>query len=237
MFRIIGLMCLIEVLMCHTSDHVLLWLDTIFELFWLFSVKHFIIEVMTSIPLWSNCLCIWFANLSLNIITSAYIIVNFLPFQKEECMRKIRELGSLPSDAFEKYTKLSIKQLFKKLEQCNAELKKYSHVNKKALDQFVNFSDQKEKLIKRKEELDKGHAVSTSFFIFPYFENNNPNLKKLNQRHQLLQLVHLHLCNMWQTVECKCKPVQSSVVVHYYHVKVIINYDGWIQAVFPSVAM
>jgi structural maintenance of chromosome 3 (chondroitin sulfate proteoglycan 6) len=49
--------------------------------------------------------------------------------------------------------------LFKKLEQCNSELKKYSHVNKKALDQFVNFSDQKEKLIKRKEELDSAHKV------------------------------------------------------------------------------
>ncbi|PIK59377.1 putative structural maintenance of chromosomes protein 3 isoform X3 [Apostichopus japonicus] len=43
--------------------------------------------------------------------------------KKEECMRKIRELGSLPSDAFEKYTHLSLKQLFKKLDQCNAELK------------------------------------------------------------------------------------------------------------------
>ena len=50
-------------------------------------------------------------------------------------------------------------QLFKKLEQCNKELKKYSHVNKKALDQFVNFSDQKEKLIKRKEELDRAYDV------------------------------------------------------------------------------
>ncbi|XP_025093657.1 structural maintenance of chromosomes protein 3-like [Pomacea canaliculata] len=77
--------------------------------------------------------------------------------KKEDCMRKIRELGSLPSDAFEKYQDFSLKQLFKKLEQCNAELKKYSHVNKKALDQFVNFSDQKEKLIKRKEELDRAH--------------------------------------------------------------------------------
>lgn len=48
-------------------------------------------------------------------------------------------------------------QLFRKLEQCNTELKKYSHVNKKALDQFVNFSEQKEKLIKRQEELDRGH--------------------------------------------------------------------------------
>ena len=32
----------------------------------------------------------------------------------------------------------------------------YAHVNKKALDQFVSFSEQKEKLIERKKELDKG---------------------------------------------------------------------------------
>jgi len=47
-------------------------------------------------------------------------------------------------------------QLFKKLEKANNELKKYSHVNKKALDQFVNFSEQQEKLRTRKEELDRG---------------------------------------------------------------------------------
>lgn len=47
-------------------------------------------------------------------------------------------------------------QLFKKLEKANNELKKYSHVNKKALDQFVNFSEQQEKLRSRKEELDRG---------------------------------------------------------------------------------
>ena len=51
-------------------------------------------------------------------------------------------------------------QLWKKLHQCNEELKKYSHVNKKALDQFVNFSEQKEKLMKRKDELDKGYQVN-----------------------------------------------------------------------------
>lgn len=33
---------------------------------------------------------------------------------------------------------------------------RFSHVNKKALDQFMSFSDQKEKLVKRKEELDRG---------------------------------------------------------------------------------
>uniref|UniRef100_A0A4W5PPP8 Structural maintenance of chromosomes protein n=1 Tax=Hucho hucho TaxID=62062 RepID=A0A4W5PPP8_9TELE len=53
--------------------------------------------------------------------------------------------------------KMTNRQLFRKLEQCNTELKKYSHVNKKALDQFVNFSEQKEKLIKRQDELERGH--------------------------------------------------------------------------------
>lgn len=49
-----------------------------------------------------------------------------------------------------------ILQLFKELEKTNNHLKKFSHVNKKALDQFMSFSDQKEKLQKRKEELDRG---------------------------------------------------------------------------------
>lgn len=31
--------------------------------------------------------------------------------KKEECMKKIRELGSLPQEAFEKYQTLSIKQV------------------------------------------------------------------------------------------------------------------------------
>jgi len=78
--------------------------------------------------------------------------------KKEEAMKKIRDLGSLPSDAFDKYQNTSLKQLFSKLEKCNDDLKKYSHVNKKALDQFVNFSDQKEKLLKRKDELDRAHS-------------------------------------------------------------------------------
>lgn len=47
-------------------------------------------------------------------------------------------------------------QLFRELDKANNQLKKFSHVNKKALDQFMSFSDQKEKLQKRKEELDRG---------------------------------------------------------------------------------
>jgi structural maintenance of chromosome 3 (chondroitin sulfate proteoglycan 6) len=74
-----------------------------------------------------------------------------------ECTRKIRDLGSLPSEAFTKYQNLNSKHLFKQLEKANTELKKYGHVNKKALDQFVSFSEQKETLLARKEELDRAH--------------------------------------------------------------------------------
>ena len=36
-------------------------------------------------------------------------------------------------------------------------MKKYSHVNKKALEQFVNFSQRKETLTSRKEQLDRDY--------------------------------------------------------------------------------
>eukprot|EP00986_Skeletonema_menzelii_P019403 scaffold27909_cov228-Skeletonema_menzelii.AAC.2 len=72
-------------------------------------------------------------------------------------MRKIQELGSLPPAAeLTSFTKKSIPALMKSLEDINKRLKKYSHVNKKAYDQFVNFSEQRDSLIKRKEELDEG---------------------------------------------------------------------------------
>ena len=75
----------------------------------------------------------------------------------DEYMRKIRELGTLPGDAESKYSSISLKNLYKKLEQCNRELQKYSHVNKKALDQYIDFSERKEKLLERKQEQDIGH--------------------------------------------------------------------------------
>lgn len=63
---------------------------------------------------------------------------------------------------------LPTKQLFKKLENSNMELKKYSHVNKKALDQFISFSEQKEKLVLRKEELDRGWVVDYLIFYLNF---------------------------------------------------------------------
>lgn len=41
--------------------------------------------------------------------------------------RKIRELGSLPADAFEKYRDHSLKQLLQLLQKAQTQLKKYGY--------------------------------------------------------------------------------------------------------------
>ncbi|KAF2317506.1 hypothetical protein GH714_023658 [Hevea brasiliensis] len=81
---------------------------------------------------------------------------NALQAKQEEFSNKIRELGPLSSDAFETYKRKSIKELHKMLHRCNEQLQQFSHVNKKALDQYVNFTEQREELQKRQAELDAG---------------------------------------------------------------------------------
>lgn len=76
--------------------------------------------------------------------------------KQEEYSKKIRELGPLSSDAFERYKRKSVKELYKMLHTCNEQLQQFSHVNKKALDQYVNFTDQREQLQRRQAELDAG---------------------------------------------------------------------------------
>lgn len=78
--------------------------------------------------------------------------------KKEEAERKIRELGSLPAD-FEKYRGVERKVLIVNLESVNSELQDYSHVNKKALDQYMSFTEERERLKRRKEELESGAAA------------------------------------------------------------------------------
>lgn len=81
---------------------------------------------------------------------------NLLLQKREDLMKKIRDLGSLPSDAFEKYQNKHLKDLQKMKNKTIEQLKKFSHVNKKALDQYVNFTEQREELHKRQAELDSG---------------------------------------------------------------------------------
>ncbi|XP_071736220.1 structural maintenance of chromosomes protein 3-like [Rutidosis leptorrhynchoides] len=79
---------------------------------------------------------------------------NILLAKQKEYSKKIRELGPLSSDAFEMHKKQEgIKEM---LHQCNEQLKQFSHVNKKALDQCANFEDQREQLQNRQHELDAG---------------------------------------------------------------------------------
>jgi structural maintenance of chromosome 3 (chondroitin sulfate proteoglycan 6) len=76
--------------------------------------------------------------------------------KREDNIRKIRELGTIPSSQLNNFKQLALKQLMDKLQQANEKLKKYAHVNKKALDQFVNFSEQRETLLKRRQEVESG---------------------------------------------------------------------------------
>ncbi|KAL5555242.1 hypothetical protein UlMin_037478, partial [Ulmus minor] len=82
--------------------------------------------------------------------------INMFRAKQEEYSKKIRELGPLSSDAFDTYKRRSVKELLKMLHRCNEQLQQFSHVNKKALDQYVNFTEQREELQKRQAELDAG---------------------------------------------------------------------------------
>ena len=74
--------------------------------------------------------------------------------KKETALSHIRDLGVLPDEAFEKYKNTDGKILLQKLHKVNEILKKFSHVNKKAFEQYANFTKQREQLQDRKEELD-----------------------------------------------------------------------------------
>ncbi|GJJ08490.1 hypothetical protein Clacol_002708 [Clathrus columnatus] len=74
--------------------------------------------------------------------------------RKEECNKNIRDLGVLPEEAFQKYTNEKIDRLLKKLHTVNEGLKKFAHVNKKAFEQYNNFTKQRDQLIQRREDLD-----------------------------------------------------------------------------------
>ncbi|KAK2806683.1 Structural maintenance of chromosomes protein 3 [Onygenales sp. PD_10] len=74
--------------------------------------------------------------------------------QAAECSANIRDLGVLPDDAFTKFKNTDSNTVVKRLHKVNEALKKYSHVNKQAFEQYNGFTKQRETLTKRREELD-----------------------------------------------------------------------------------
>ncbi|KHN99471.1 RecF/RecN/SMC [Metarhizium album ARSEF 1941] len=77
-----------------------------------------------------------------------------LTTQAAECAKNIRELGVLPEEAFDKYENMEATTITNKLKRVNEALKKYKHVNKKAFEQYNNFTTQQDQLMKRRKELD-----------------------------------------------------------------------------------
>ncbi|KAI5814441.1 RecF/RecN/SMC [Pyronema omphalodes] len=75
-----------------------------------------------------------------------------------ECSRNIRDLGVLPDEAFEKYAHVESNKVYSQLHKVNEALKKFSHVNKKAFEQYNNFTKQRDTLQKRREELEKSQV-------------------------------------------------------------------------------
>lgn len=80
--------------------------------------------------------------------------------RREELQEKIRDLGVLPEEAFQLSTfeVLTMDQLLSSLTEVNVELKKYAHINKKAMEQFGTFAREKESLEERKSELEESKA-------------------------------------------------------------------------------
>ncbi|EEQ44328.1 conserved hypothetical protein [Candida albicans WO-1] len=94
---------------------------------------------------------------------------------RDDANQKIRELGVLPEEAFqsEKYDQYSSDQLLSKLNGINQELTKYSHINKKAIEQFNLFNRQKEDLMARRIDLNNSKA---SIVQKKNDNNNNVNV-------------------------------------------------------------
>lgn len=69
--------------------------------------------------------------------------------------RAIRDLGALPRAELELYRNKSESQLKQKYREVSEGLKKFSGVNKKALDQYRGFDEQRQRLLERMEELNR----------------------------------------------------------------------------------
>ncbi|KAK7035420.1 Structural maintenance of chromosomes protein 3 [Paramarasmius palmivorus] len=80
---------------------------------------------------------------------------SMLQSRREEVNRNIRDLGVLPEEAFDKYTGDKVDKLVKLLHKTNETLKSYSHINKKAFEQYNSFTKQRDNLLERREDLDK----------------------------------------------------------------------------------
>lgn len=77
--------------------------------------------------------------------------------RRDEVSKKISDLGALPEEAFlsTEHNDKSPDAISNELNSINQGLSKFSHINKKAMEQFNTFTREREDLMKRKDELEK----------------------------------------------------------------------------------
>lgn len=73
--------------------------------------------------------------------------------RREHVQAKIREIGILPDDAFLDVSAKSDGAMMQEFRDVSDELKKFGHVNRKALEQYSTFSKDRDRLISRRENL------------------------------------------------------------------------------------
>ena len=81
--------------------------------------------------------------------------------QRDRINERIRDLGMLPEEAFQRYQSRSTEQLATQLQKVRASLDEVAHVNKRAVEQFQAFSKQRDALLQRHADLQASHASIT----------------------------------------------------------------------------
>lgn len=84
-----------------------------------------------------------------------------LESRREKINERIRDLGVLPEEAFQKFQPRSTEQLAAQLQKVRASLDEVAHVNKRAVEQFHAFSKQRDALVQRHADLAASHASIT----------------------------------------------------------------------------
>lgn len=83
--------------------------------------------------------------------------------RQSNCQKKLKEFGIVPEEAFNMYRTFDENTLIKTLSKANEKIKRLSHVNKKAAEQFDSFSREKQTLLQRKDELTRSASSIRSF--------------------------------------------------------------------------
>ncbi|KAE9553152.1 hypothetical protein FO519_003631 [Halicephalobus sp. NKZ332] len=83
--------------------------------------------------------------------------MNDLNKRRDEALRKMKELGTLPVDTITAYGSLRKSELEEKWMESVRFMKKYTNVNRKALDQFVRSATERDELKSQIEELERNH--------------------------------------------------------------------------------